>query len=52
MNMQLSSKFAAITAALAINGTMIGAVAVLFSNQAHAQIIALAHVSSALGFFA
>jgi hypothetical protein len=52
MNMQLSSKFAAIAAALAVNGTMIGAVAVLFSNQAHAQVIAVAHVSSALGFFA
>jgi hypothetical protein len=52
MNSQLSSKFAAIAVALAVNGTMIGAVAVLFSNQAHAQMAALAHVSSVLGFFA
>ena len=52
MNTLLSSKFAAIAAALAINSTMIGAVAVLFSNQAHAHVVVLAHVSSALGFFA
>jgi hypothetical protein len=52
MNTQLSSKFAAIAVALAVNGTMIGAVAVLFSNQAHAQMAALAHVTSALGFLA
>jgi hypothetical protein len=52
MNTQLSSKFAAIVVALAINSTMIGAVAVLFNNQAQAQVVALAHVSSALGFFA
>jgi hypothetical protein len=48
MNIQFSSKFAAIAAALAVNSTMIGAVAVLFGTQAHAQ-IALAHVATALG---
>ena len=52
MNILLSSKFAAIAAALAVNSTMIGAVAVLFSTQAHAEVVALAHVASALGFFA
>ena len=52
MNTQLSSKFAAIAAALAVNGTMIGAVGVLFSSQTHAQMVALAHVAAALGFFA
>jgi hypothetical protein len=52
MTTQLSSKFVAIAVALAVNSTMIGAVAVLFNNQAHAQVVALAHVSSVLGFFA
>ena len=52
MNTQLSSKFTAIAVALAVNSTMIGAVAVLFSTPAHAQIVALAHISAALGFFA
>jgi hypothetical protein len=52
MHTQLSSKFAAIAVALAVNATMIGAVAVLFSNQALAQMYALAHVSSVLGYFA
>jgi len=52
MNTLLSSKFAALAAALAVNSTMIGAVAVLFSTQAHAQIVALAHLSPSLGFFA
>ena len=51
MNTHLSSKFIAIAAALAVNSTMIGAVAVLFGTQAHAQVVAFAHVSSALGFF-
>ncbi len=52
MNKLLSSKFAAIAAALAVNSTMIGAVGVLFSTQAHAHIVALAQLSSSLGFFA
>jgi hypothetical protein len=52
MNTLLSSKFAAIAVALAVNGTMIGAIAVLFSSQAHAQLAALAHLTSALGFVA
>jgi hypothetical protein len=52
MNTLFTSKFAAIAAALAINSTMIGAVAVLFGSQAHAQVVALVHVASALGFFA
>jgi hypothetical protein len=52
MNTHLSSKFAAIAAALAVNSTMIGAVAVLFNTQAHSQVVALAHVASVLEFFA
>jgi hypothetical protein len=52
MNTQISSKFAAIAAALAVNSTMIGAVAVLFGTQAHAQVVALAYIPTALGLFA
>jgi hypothetical protein len=51
MNTQLSSKFAALALALAVNSTMIGAVAVLFNTQAHAQSVALACVSTVAGFF-
>jgi|HubBroStandDraft_2_1064218.scaffolds.fasta_scaffold639897_1 hypothetical protein len=52
MNTQLSSKLAALAVALAVNSTMIGAVAVLFNNQAQAQSVALAHAARILGFFA
>jgi hypothetical protein len=52
MSTQLSSKFAALALALAVNSTMIGAVAVLFNNQAQAQSVALAQVARVLGFFA
>jgi hypothetical protein len=52
MNTQLSSKFAALALALAVNSTMIGAVTALFNNQAQAQSVALAQVARALGFFA
>jgi hypothetical protein len=51
MNTQASSKFAAIALALAVNSTMIGAVAVLFNSQAQAQAVALARVVTAGGFF-
>ena len=51
MKTHFSSKFAALAAALAVNSTMIGCVAVLFGAQAHAQ-IALAHVASVLGSLA
>jgi len=52
MNTQLSSKFAAIALALAVNSTMIGAVAVLFNAQAQAHAVALARIVAAAGFFA
>ena len=51
MNTQLSSRFAAIAIAIAVNSTMIGAVAVLFNAHSQAHAVALVRIASATGFF-
>jgi hypothetical protein len=49
MNTQISSKLAALAAALMMNGLLIGGVAYLFNGQLHQQpiVIALAHAAAA-----